>query len=355
MHGLAVADPARPCPRQVPPHVPGTICFTPSFWCWAQWPGPPARPADVRVPMDMFQVRWGDDDDADSGRNERKGASCRGDRFAPALARRQTCRTTVSLETARVAVETKGIDSLLLDDPEPAALLNEVEQAWLWECAVNRSGPRKMTYACVAISLLLMFVVGSLYVFYNQGVALLAEMQTLSTKQPDRRFGQLERQLLIARAELFEADASASCAQSPCPPGRSPVRTPESTARQSTNSRRKRPTRSFTNCEISISHWFRCEGRLAEFQQAGDAPVPGFGRLWNWAGYALDKRGGKPAPLRLAEADGTTNTSPAVHRSRKRRQSLPRFSRPIISVRAGGADAAKAASAVVQSAGNGHD
>ncbi len=25
---------------QVPPHAPGTICFTPQFWCWAQQPGP---------------------------------------------------------------------------------------------------------------------------------------------------------------------------------------------------------------------------------------------------------------------------------------------------------------------------
>jgi hypothetical protein len=33
----AVAD-AR---AQVPPHVPGTICFTQWFWCVAQPPGPP--------------------------------------------------------------------------------------------------------------------------------------------------------------------------------------------------------------------------------------------------------------------------------------------------------------------------
>lgn len=29
---------------QVPAHVPGTICFTPQFWCWAQPPGPPGYP-----------------------------------------------------------------------------------------------------------------------------------------------------------------------------------------------------------------------------------------------------------------------------------------------------------------------
>ena len=26
---------------QVPPHTPGTICFTSGFWCWAQPPGKP--------------------------------------------------------------------------------------------------------------------------------------------------------------------------------------------------------------------------------------------------------------------------------------------------------------------------
>jgi hypothetical protein len=29
---------------QIPPHPPGTICFTPNFWCWAQPPGPPNSP-----------------------------------------------------------------------------------------------------------------------------------------------------------------------------------------------------------------------------------------------------------------------------------------------------------------------
>lgn len=29
---------------QVPPHAPGTICFTDQFWCWAQPPGPPGAP-----------------------------------------------------------------------------------------------------------------------------------------------------------------------------------------------------------------------------------------------------------------------------------------------------------------------
>jgi hypothetical protein len=26
---------------QVPPHPPGTVCYTPQFWCWMQQPGYP--------------------------------------------------------------------------------------------------------------------------------------------------------------------------------------------------------------------------------------------------------------------------------------------------------------------------
>jgi len=28
----------------VPAHAPGTVCYTPQFWCWAQPPGPPGSP-----------------------------------------------------------------------------------------------------------------------------------------------------------------------------------------------------------------------------------------------------------------------------------------------------------------------
>lgn len=35
---------------QVPPHAPGTVCFTPSFWCWAQPPGPPGSPCGCPSP-----------------------------------------------------------------------------------------------------------------------------------------------------------------------------------------------------------------------------------------------------------------------------------------------------------------
>jgi len=38
---LSVALPPTHALAQVPAHVPGTICFTQQFWCWAQPPGPP--------------------------------------------------------------------------------------------------------------------------------------------------------------------------------------------------------------------------------------------------------------------------------------------------------------------------
>jgi hypothetical protein len=29
---------------QIPPHPPGSICFTPNFWCWLPYPFPPGSP-----------------------------------------------------------------------------------------------------------------------------------------------------------------------------------------------------------------------------------------------------------------------------------------------------------------------
>lgn len=35
---------ATPLLAQVPPHAPGSICFTPNFWCWVSTPGIPGNP-----------------------------------------------------------------------------------------------------------------------------------------------------------------------------------------------------------------------------------------------------------------------------------------------------------------------
>jgi hypothetical protein len=35
---------------EVPPHQPGTVCYTPQFWCWAQPPGPSGTPCVCPTP-----------------------------------------------------------------------------------------------------------------------------------------------------------------------------------------------------------------------------------------------------------------------------------------------------------------
>lgn len=44
---------------QVPPHAPGTICFTPTFWCWAYPPGPPGFPCGCPGPYGFVQGTLG--------------------------------------------------------------------------------------------------------------------------------------------------------------------------------------------------------------------------------------------------------------------------------------------------------
>jgi len=40
---------------QVPPHVPGTVCFTPQFWCWMAQPGYPGTPCFCPSPYGYVQ------------------------------------------------------------------------------------------------------------------------------------------------------------------------------------------------------------------------------------------------------------------------------------------------------------
>lgn len=44
---------------QVPPHAPGTICFTPYFWCWANPPGTPGWPCGCPGPYGWVQGTLG--------------------------------------------------------------------------------------------------------------------------------------------------------------------------------------------------------------------------------------------------------------------------------------------------------
>jgi len=67
-------------------------------------------------------------------------------------------------------------------------------------------------FSLLALSVIMMIVAGHLSQVYNEGVNLLAEIKVLSVSHPDRRFGQLSRQLLSARKEIANgtnvADAS---------------------------------------------------------------------------------------------------------------------------------------------------
>ena len=40
---------------QIPPHAPGTICSTPTFWCWARPPGPAGAACFCPTPQGSVQ------------------------------------------------------------------------------------------------------------------------------------------------------------------------------------------------------------------------------------------------------------------------------------------------------------
>jgi hypothetical protein len=44
---------------QVPQHRPGTICFTRTFWCWANPPGPPGAVCYCPSPRGPVQGKLG--------------------------------------------------------------------------------------------------------------------------------------------------------------------------------------------------------------------------------------------------------------------------------------------------------
>jgi hypothetical protein len=46
----AVALSAPPGAAGVPNHPPGTVCYTPKFWCYAKPPGPPGSPCACVTP-----------------------------------------------------------------------------------------------------------------------------------------------------------------------------------------------------------------------------------------------------------------------------------------------------------------
>ena len=44
---------AEPAVAQVPPHYPGSVCFTPQFWCWLPSAGPVGTPCGCPSPYGL--------------------------------------------------------------------------------------------------------------------------------------------------------------------------------------------------------------------------------------------------------------------------------------------------------------
>ncbi len=49
--GLVGASLCTSLHAQIPPHEPGTICVTATFWCWAVYKGPPGTRCSCPTPQ----------------------------------------------------------------------------------------------------------------------------------------------------------------------------------------------------------------------------------------------------------------------------------------------------------------
>lgn len=77
-----------------------------------------------------------------------------------------------------------------------------------WVPGATGHAKRRLTVLLLT-SVLLMIIAGQLFQVYSQGTTLLKEINSLSLSDPDRRFGQLTRQLVSARKEIsLSADTS---------------------------------------------------------------------------------------------------------------------------------------------------
>jgi hypothetical protein len=56
---FAAASFCEPAGAQVPPHRPGTICFTPTFWCWSTNAGIPGQSCWCPSPWGAVQGTLG--------------------------------------------------------------------------------------------------------------------------------------------------------------------------------------------------------------------------------------------------------------------------------------------------------
>lgn len=69
-----------------------------------------------------------------------------------------------------------------------------------------------LTFVLVAFSIGLMIVTAQLTYLYNKGLSIVAELESVNAQDPERRYGQLVRQLLAAREQIDNAAAVSTTA-----------------------------------------------------------------------------------------------------------------------------------------------
>lgn len=145
--------------------------------------------------------------------------------------------------------------------------------------APSRPVTPKMTYFFVALSLLFMYLVASLTIVYNKGITLLGDAEVLAARQPDRRFGQLERQLLVAKAQLFAGVARVEAGSGDCVPGQGECPPPAPRAKVDDLAQESAYIlmHELRDLDMQIA---LIENRISQFNDEVWAPFPGLGRVW---------------------------------------------------------------------------
>ncbi|MET2830604.1 hypothetical protein [Mesorhizobium shangrilense] len=82
-----------------------------------------------------------------------------------------------------------------------------------WRPGDTKQSQKKLIFLLI-FSVTIMVLAGHLSQIYNTGVSLLSEIRVLSVSHPDRRFGQLSRQLLAARKEIANSASKSGSLES---------------------------------------------------------------------------------------------------------------------------------------------
>lgn len=162
----------------------------------------------------------------------------------------------------------------------------------------------KMTYFFVVLSLFFMYVVASLTIVYNKGVTLLGDVEALVARQPDRRFGQLERQLFVAKNQLFARDHQEESSGVDCTAGQAGCSTPsevDDLAQESAYIL----MHELRDLDMQIA---LIDARLSEFQYEAWAPLVGMETAWVWIASLSPQVGAASADAsRPTDTSGGTN------------------------------------------------